>query len=87
MGDFQILSWNVRGLNKRDKQRSMSLFCKKNKVGLAAFLETKTKDLKLEEMMKTYFEDWAYHKGNESEGRILVLWKRKRINVDIIQEK
>ncbi|XP_062115116.1 uncharacterized protein LOC133829344 [Humulus lupulus] len=86
MGEFHILSWNVRGLNKRDKQRSLSAFCQVNKIGLGAFLETKIKGEKVEDMMRSYFNGWSFYKGIINEGRILLVWKSNILVVDIIQE-
>ncbi|XP_062089705.1 uncharacterized protein LOC133796247 [Humulus lupulus] len=86
MGEFQILSWNVRGMNKKDKQRSLSAFCRLNKIGLGAFLETKLRGAKLEESMGSYLDGWTYYKGTKSEGRILLIWKSNLLTVEILQE-
>ncbi|XP_062114585.1 uncharacterized protein LOC133825691 [Humulus lupulus] len=36
--------------------------------------------------MGRFFDDWSYYKGSHSEGRILLVWKRNILLVDIIQE-
>ncbi|KAF4392663.1 hypothetical protein F8388_003083 [Cannabis sativa] len=49
-----IMGWNVRGLNKRDKQRSVLEICRENKVGLGALLETKINHDKVRDMIAKF---------------------------------
>ena len=38
---IKILSWNVRGLNNREKRRMIKLVVRSQKADLVCFLETK----------------------------------------------
>ncbi|XP_062112853.1 uncharacterized protein LOC133824008 [Humulus lupulus] len=86
MEGCNILSWNVRGLNKRNKQRSLLYFCRLNKVGLGAFLETKLRGNKVEEMMKNVFVGWDCYNGQAIEDRILLVWQSGLVFVTVLQE-
>ncbi|XP_062103131.1 uncharacterized protein LOC133814152 [Humulus lupulus] len=57
-----------------------------NSVGLGAFLETKLRGGKVEDMMRSYFNGWSFYKGIVNEGRILLVWKSNMLVVDIIQD-
>ncbi|XP_062081288.1 uncharacterized protein LOC133786089 [Humulus lupulus] len=46
-----ILSWNIRGMNKREKQYAILSLLKMNKVGIGALLENKMKKDKVDDMM------------------------------------
>ncbi|XP_062076194.1 uncharacterized protein LOC133780513 [Humulus lupulus] len=71
MESHNILSWNVRGINKREKQVSLSRFCFVNKIGLGALLETKLRGVKVGNMMSSCFIGWNYYSGSTSEDQIL----------------
>ncbi|XP_062093651.1 uncharacterized protein LOC133799668 [Humulus lupulus] len=81
-----ILSWNVRGINKREKQISLSTFCFVNKIGLGALLETKLRGDKVGKMMSSFFIGWNYYSGSASEGRILLIWQHHVVSVDVLKE-
>ncbi|XP_062114372.1 uncharacterized protein LOC133825450 [Humulus lupulus] len=86
MEGCNILSWNVRGLNKRNKQRSLLDFCRINKIGLGDFLETKLRGNKIEDMMKIVFVSWDCFSGPAIEGRTLLVWKVDYVYVTVLQE-
>ncbi|XP_062075282.1 uncharacterized protein LOC133779324 [Humulus lupulus] len=86
MEEYNILSWNVRGLNKREKQRSLHAFCSLNKIGIGAFLETKLRGNKLEEKMASQFVGWKFYKGTANEGRILLVWQLNIMSVEVLQD-
>ncbi|XP_062085581.1 uncharacterized protein LOC133791679 [Humulus lupulus] len=86
MESHNILSWKVRGINKREKQKSLSLFCFVNNFGLGALLETKLRGDKIEKMMHSFFGGWNYFSGTASEGRILLIWQRQSISVEVLKE-
>ncbi|XP_062080716.1 uncharacterized protein LOC133785504 [Humulus lupulus] len=86
MENHNILSWNVRGINKREKQRSLRTFCYLNKIGIGAFLETKLRGNKIEEMMTSHFVGWNHYTGSANEGRILLVWQANIVSVEVLQD-
>ena len=44
---IKILSWNVRGLNDREKRRMINLVVRAQKADLVCFLETKVQEMSL----------------------------------------
>ncbi|XP_062104472.1 uncharacterized protein LOC133815675 [Humulus lupulus] len=75
-----------KGLNKRNKQRSLIDFCKLNKIGLRAFLETKLRGNKIKDLMQNVFMGWDCFSSPTVEGRILLVWKVDIVSLSIIQE-
>ncbi|XP_062075211.1 uncharacterized protein LOC133779240 [Humulus lupulus] len=71
MDSINIMSWNVRGMNKVNKQKSILDVCRLNKVGIGALLETKIRGDKLKEVMITMFNGWEFYSSKVVEGRIL----------------
>ncbi|XP_062104354.1 uncharacterized protein LOC133815539 [Humulus lupulus] len=59
MDNFNLMSWNVRGLNKRNKQIAVNDICKINKIGIGALLETKIKGDRVEEFIHCKVLIWA----------------------------
>ncbi|XP_062074999.1 uncharacterized protein LOC133779009 [Humulus lupulus] len=72
----RIISWNVRGINKRHKQEEVKKLIFAMKVGLVGLLETKVQAHNLGSVYVNMFVGWcfstnnAWHKG----GRIMVSW-------------
>ncbi|KAK9732996.1 hypothetical protein RND81_04G036900 [Saponaria officinalis] len=68
--------WNVRGLNKENKQKSVKWFMHNNNVGLFGLLETKVNSAKVNNVISNMCDGWSvstncrWHSG----GRIWVLW-------------
>ncbi|XP_062113952.1 uncharacterized protein LOC133824956 [Humulus lupulus] len=81
-----ILSWNVRGLNKKNKKMSILDVCRLNKFGIGALLETKVKGEMLKEVMCSTFVGWDYYSSLRLEGRILLIWKASWVRIEAIQE-
>ena len=86
MENHNILSWNVRGINKGEKQKFLSSFCFVNKIGLGALLETKLRGDKIKKMMHSFFSGWEFFSGSVSEGRILLVWQQNLVSVDVLKE-
>ncbi|XP_062103512.1 uncharacterized protein LOC133814586 [Humulus lupulus] len=86
MDSINIMSWNVRGMNKVNKQKSILDVCRLNKVGIGALLETKIKGVKLKEVMNTMFYGWEFYSSKVVEGRILVIWNAKMVQLEVLQE-
>ncbi|XP_062080796.1 uncharacterized protein LOC133785593 [Humulus lupulus] len=81
-----ISGWNVRGMNKREKQKAILGVCKENKVGFGALFETKVKHEKIHEVFENNFQNWDYFSSPIISGRILVFWQAKFVKVDILLE-
>ncbi|XP_062075831.1 uncharacterized protein LOC133779952 [Humulus lupulus] len=78
--------WNVRGMNKKDKQKAILDVCKENKVGFGAFFETKVKHEKIQEVFGNNCHNWDYFSSSIISGRILIIWHAKFVKVDILFE-
>ncbi|KAL9239084.1 hypothetical protein vseg_013436 [Gypsophila vaccaria] len=78
--------WNVRGMNRVQKQKDINFFLHNKEVGLFGLLETKIKSSAL---TKTYssFNSWSistnsgYHNG----GRIWILWKPNMYKIQFLE--
>ncbi|XP_062100823.1 uncharacterized protein LOC133806751 [Humulus lupulus] len=81
-----VLSWNVRGLNKRDKQQAILSLLRLNKVGIGALLENKLKMDKTKDMMSKVFVGWDHYNSPVVEGRILVIWRKTFVKVQVLME-
>ncbi|XP_062114331.1 uncharacterized protein LOC133825395 [Humulus lupulus] len=86
MESFNLMRWNVRGLNKRNKQMPILDICGLNKVCIGALLETKIKGEKLKEVMGTSFTGWDYYSSSRLEGRILLIWKACWVKIEAIKD-
>ncbi|XP_062080863.1 uncharacterized protein LOC133785658 [Humulus lupulus] len=83
---FNIMSWNVRGLNKRNKQLSIVDICKLNKICIGALLETKIKGERIKEVMSSSFMGWDFYSILSLEGRILLIWKASYVKIEVIKD-
>ncbi|XP_062094104.1 uncharacterized protein LOC133800158 [Humulus lupulus] len=81
-----ILSWNVRGMNKKNRQMAVLEVCRLNKIGIGALIETKTKGNKINDVMTSTFVGWNFYSSSILEGRILLIWKANLVKIDILQE-
>ncbi|XP_062104358.1 uncharacterized protein LOC133815544 [Humulus lupulus] len=86
MDNCNIASWNVRGVNDKNKQNSVLEFCSLNKIGVGALLETKLKDNKIKEMMVNKFSSWDYYSSPTIEGRLLIIWRKSFVKVIVLAE-
>ncbi|XP_062118462.1 uncharacterized protein LOC133832094 [Humulus lupulus] len=78
--------WNVRGMNKRDKQHAILSLLKMNKVGICALLENKLKKDKANDMMNKVFFGWDHYSSTVTEGILLVLWRKSFVKVQVLLE-
>ncbi|XP_062093811.1 uncharacterized protein LOC133799837 [Humulus lupulus] len=86
MDCFNMLSWNVRGLNNKNKPQEILDFCRLNKIGLGALIETQIKGDRIRDIMNSSFPGWKFYSSSVLEGRIFLIWKAHLVKVDIIQE-
>ncbi|XP_074298970.1 uncharacterized protein LOC141629962 [Silene latifolia] len=78
--------WNVRGMNRRNKQLVINKFLFDNNVGIFGLIETKIKPQNVNKAVNV-FNNWsistntAYHPG----GRIWILWQINNYDVQFIE--
>ncbi|XP_062118916.1 uncharacterized protein LOC133832615 [Humulus lupulus] len=81
MDSCTIGSWNVRGLNNKDKKDSVLEFCNVNKIGAGGLLETKLKGNKVQELMDKKYVNWDFFTSPTVEGH------RKNLLQSLVQLK
>ena len=80
-----ILTWNVRGLNKANKLAEVARFIANHNISLFSILETKVKRQGIDALYRRIYLSWcithnlALHKG----GRIIVAWRAEEMKLDI----
>ena len=50
--------WNVRGMNKRYKQKEIKLLLQQNKASLAGLIETRVKEVNIKATFKAIAPGW-----------------------------
>ncbi|XP_062114106.1 uncharacterized protein LOC133825135 [Humulus lupulus] len=86
MDNNNTLSWNVRGLNSKNKQQVILDVCGNNKVGIGALIETKLKGDRIRDLMNSSFVGWKFYSSSVVEGCILLIWKAHMMKIEVIQE-
>jgi hypothetical protein len=79
----KILSWNVRGLNDRDKRLRISNLLKLWKVDIVCFQETKMKSMSswfVHSLWGCPFVDWCHVDSRGASGGILLMWDRRVVS-------
>lgn len=78
-----ILTWNVRGLNKRIRHLEIRAHLKNLHVPCIALLETKVKQNNTHKIRHQFGQDWSWLDNYEkhTHGIIWVIWKHKEIHV------
>ena len=78
--------WNVRGMNKRYKQKEIKLFLQQNKVSLAGLIETRVKEGNATTTMNGIAPGWkSLHNYNDAaNGRIWIIWDDNWYDVQLI---
>ncbi|KAL1199939.1 hypothetical protein V5N11_018346 [Cardamine amara subsp. amara] len=77
--------WNIRGLNKKNKQKVIRDWIRSNSFQFGCLLETKLKQNRAESVASSVFQDWSMVSNYESHrfGRIWVVWsKHTRVKVE-----
>lgn len=80
-----ILCWNVRGLNRKDKQNEVRRFIASHNVKLFSLLETRVKAPRMGDLYLNVCPNWCFstnlccHKN----GRIVIAWDPDSFTVDI----
>ena len=80
--------WNIRGLNSPLKQNGVLKFVRKNKASIMGILETKLSQQSLNDIARKKFRFWRVEDNFQlnPNGRILILWKEDKVNMDIIEK-
>lgn len=70
------LIWNIRGLNKRHKQKEIKQYIKEKHYKLAGLVETKVKEDKAEKMINRIVPNWSRITNYEHavNGRVWIIW-------------
>ena len=81
---IKIFSWNVRGLNGREKRKLIKSVIRSQKVDLVCFLETKMQEM-LEKVVKSLgvgrFLNWDTVDAREVLGGILLFWDNRVLDL------
>ena len=77
---IKILSWNVRGVNDRNKRSSIKALIRAQKVDLVCLQETKMSQMSLGVVRSLgvgRFLDWGVLNARGAAGGVLVFWDKK----------
>jgi hypothetical protein len=80
----RILSWNVRGLNKRRKRLRISNLLRDWKADVICFQETKLKSLSrsvLHSLWRCNHFDWCSLDSSGASGGILIMWDTRAVEM------
>ncbi|XP_019263542.1 PREDICTED: uncharacterized protein LOC109241272 [Nicotiana attenuata] len=77
--------WNVRGINKRYKQKELKIYVQNKQIKLAGFLETRVKENRDNRVFKNILPGWAIQNNyqNAINGRIWLTWDHKVYCIDV----
>ena len=81
-----MVFWNVKGMNKRYKQKEIKLFLQNNKVTLAGLIETRFKEKNVKTILKGIAPGWrVLHNYTDSpNGRIRIVWDDNWYDIKMI---
>lgn len=81
-----LATWNVRGMNTADKQRNISHFVHKHKLGFVELLETKLHSHKISTCYNKLFPTWRSINNSDQHprGRIWILWQESEFEVNAL---
>lgn len=70
------LFWNIRGVNKRYKQKELRNYIKAKKIKLAGIIETRVKEHKFQAISRNIIPRWEALNNYQyaSNGRIWIVW-------------
>ncbi|XP_074305250.1 uncharacterized protein LOC141640340 [Silene latifolia] len=79
--------WNIRGMNRVGKQKSINYFLQNKGIGLFGLLETKIKNKNFLKVVNSFNNGLCIsaNNGYHSGGRIWILWQPKRFRVNFIE--
>ncbi|XP_021845359.2 uncharacterized protein [Spinacia oleracea] len=81
-----LLCWNVRGLNRRDKQGEVRRFIASHHIKLFSLLETRVKAPRMGDMYLNVCPTWCFstNLSCHQNGRIVIAWDHDAFVVDIV---
>lgn len=77
---FQVLSWNVRGLNNSSKRGVVKSICSNVKKSVVCLQETKVEDISrsfLRSFAGSYYDRCQYLKSDGASGGIVTCWNAR----------
>ncbi|KAK1278352.1 hypothetical protein QJS04_geneDACA014815 [Acorus gramineus] len=80
---MNVLSWNVRGLNSRDKQLDVKNFLKSEKADLICLIDSKIQPNHQDRTCRFICPDFSY--AFSPEGRIGLLWNPSCFAIQVIE--
>jgi hypothetical protein len=78
--NYNILTWNVRGLNEGKKRLKIRNLLSKWKVDIACFQETKLQLVSnqlVQSLWRCPYKEWCHVASNGASGGILLMWDRR----------
>jgi len=83
------LCWNIRGINKRYKQKELKNWIARKKLQFVCLVETRVKVHKAEKIVNNLAFGWSsLHNYNQAEnGRVWVLWDPNSYDVTMLIEE
>uniref|UniRef100_A0A803PPY1 Reverse transcriptase zinc-binding domain-containing protein n=1 Tax=Cannabis sativa TaxID=3483 RepID=A0A803PPY1_CANSA len=78
-------SFEFLGENQREEEAVLDIL-RLNNVGVGALVETKIKGDRFVEMMQKRFVNWNHYTSSEIEGRILLVWRKGFVHVEVEEE-
>jgi exonuclease III len=79
----KIISWNVRGLNERDKRLRISNLLRLWKVDIVCLQETKMESISnsfVQSLWGCPYVDWCRVDSRGASGGILIMWDRRAVS-------
>ncbi|XP_062104168.1 uncharacterized protein LOC133815329 [Humulus lupulus] len=86
MDNCNLLSWNLRGLNKTNKHIVVLDSFSRNKIGVGGLLETKMRGNKIVEFMENKLPNWEFYSSPTIESRLLIIWRKVFVRLTILEE-
>lgn len=80
---IKILSWNVQGLNRKNKRSTLKSLVHKWGIDILCLQETKIEDWSnslISQIWGNRWVAWAELKAYDSKGGILIMWDKKNWN-------
>ncbi|XP_060210949.1 uncharacterized protein LOC132637959 [Lycium barbarum] len=80
---MKCLIWNVRGINKRYKQKELKQYLRNNNIKLAGLIKTRVKQGKPNGTLNIIARDWGCSNNYNaaSNGRIWIMWDQAFYNI------
>lgn len=85
---MQLVTWNIRGLNKPHKQRELKLFMKENNIRILALLKHKIKKDLAGKVIQKVAPRWKYEGNYEmtEKGGIWILWDCQYVECEVVSK-